>query len=168
MPELITDFGKPLVDIREGKHPCLDTVGISYIPNDTLIDPESRLIILTGPNMGGKSTLMRQTGLLVILAQIGCMVPAQQMTLTPVDRIFTRLGAEDNIIGGESTFLVELQVLFLTTVSKPDKKVTEGLPPWDTRATYDVSKTYLFEIIGWGLFEKSPISFSEPLREINT
>ena len=110
MPELVTDYSKPLVDIREGRHPCLDTVGISYIPNDTLIDPESRLIILTGPNMGGKSTLMRQTGLLVILAQIGCMVPAQQMTLSPVDRVFTRLGAEDNIIGGESTFLVELQV----------------------------------------------------------
>ena len=108
-PELVTDFSKPVVDIRDGKHPCLDTLGIAYIPNDTLIDDESRLIILTGPNMGGKSTLMRQTGLLVILAQIGCMVPAQQMTLTPVDRVFTRLGAEDNIIGGESTFLVELQ-----------------------------------------------------------
>ncbi len=60
--------------------------------------------------MGGKSTLMRQTGLLVILAQIGCQVPASEMTLTPVDRIFTRLGAQDNIIGGESTFLVEMQV----------------------------------------------------------
>lgn len=60
--------------------------------------------------MGGKSTLMRQTGLLVILAQIGCQVPASEMILTPVDRIFTRLGAQDNIIGGESTFLVEMQV----------------------------------------------------------
>lgn len=60
--------------------------------------------------MGGKSTLMRQTGLLVILAQIGCKVPAEEMTFAPVDRIFTRLGAQDNIIGGESTFLVELQV----------------------------------------------------------
>ena len=60
--------------------------------------------------MGGKSTLMRQTGLLAILAHLGCMVPAEQMNLTPIDRIFTRLGAQDNIIGGESTFLVELQV----------------------------------------------------------
>ena len=107
-PVLLTDFNNPVVNIKDGKHPCLDTIGISYIPNDTLIDAESRLIILTGPNMGGKSTLMRQTGLLVILAQIGCMVPAAEMSLSPVDRVFTRLGAEDNIIGGESTFLVEL------------------------------------------------------------
>lgn len=60
--------------------------------------------------MGGKSTLMRQTGLLVVLAQMGCKVPAEEMRLSPVDRIFTRLGAQDNIIGGESTFFVELQV----------------------------------------------------------
>ena len=60
--------------------------------------------------MGGKSTLMRQTGLLVVLAQMGTAVPASEMRLSPVDRIFTRLGAQDNIIGGESTFLVELQV----------------------------------------------------------
>ena len=60
--------------------------------------------------MGGKSTLMRQTGLLSILAHLGCMVPAESMKLVPIDRIFTRLGAQDNIIGGESTFLVELQV----------------------------------------------------------
>ena len=69
-----------------------------------------KTLFFPGPNMGGKSTLMRQTGLLVILAQVGCMLPAEEMKLTPVDRIFTRLGAQDNIIGGESTFLVELQV----------------------------------------------------------
>ena len=79
-PDILTDFSKPVVDIKDGRHPCLDTLGISYIPNDTLIDGDSRLIILTGPNMGGKSTLMRQTGLLVILAQIGCMVPAAEVT----------------------------------------------------------------------------------------
>ena len=78
-PDILTDFSKPVVDIKDGKHPCLDTIGISYIPNDTLIDGDSRLIVLTGPNMGGKSTLMRQTGLLVILAQIGCMVPAAEV-----------------------------------------------------------------------------------------
>ena len=78
-PDILTDFARPVVDIKDGKHPCLDTLGISYIPNDTMIDGDSRLIILTGPNMGGKSTLMRQTGLLVILAQIGCMVPASEV-----------------------------------------------------------------------------------------
>ena len=66
--------------------------------------------------MGGKSTLMRQTGLLVILAQIGCRVPASEMRLSPVDRIFTRLGAQDNIIGGESTFLVEMQVNYFLKI----------------------------------------------------
>jgi len=108
-PDLLTDYSSPTIDIKEGKHPCLDLSGIAYIPNDTFIGSDSNLIILTGPNMGGKSTLMRQTGLLVILAQMGCMVPAESMAITPVDRVFTRLGAEDNIIGGESTFFVELQ-----------------------------------------------------------
>ena len=109
-PTFLTDFSKPTIDIKEGRHPCLDNTGLSYIPNDTEVGGESRLMILTGPNMGGKSTLMRQTGLLVILAQIGCQVPAEEMSLSPVDRVFTRLGASDNIFGGESTFLVELQV----------------------------------------------------------
>jgi len=97
------------ISIKEGSHPCMDLRGEAYIPNDTFLGGEKNLTILTGPNMGGKSTLMRQTGLLVILAQIGCKVPAEEMTFAPVDRIFTRLGAQDNIIGGESTFLVELQ-----------------------------------------------------------
>ena len=109
-PTFLTEFSQPTIDIKEGRHPCLDNTGISYIPNDTQIGGEARLMILTGPNMGGKSTLMRQTGLLVILAQIGCLVPAAEMSLTAVDRVFTRLGASDNIFGGESTFLVELQV----------------------------------------------------------
>jgi len=108
-PSVMTDYNNPTIDIKEGKHPCLDLGGVAYIPNDTYIGSDSNLIILTGPNMGGKSTLMRQTGLLVILAQMGCMVPAQSMAITPVDRVFTRLGAEDNIVGGESTFFVELQ-----------------------------------------------------------
>ena len=108
-PTFITDFSKPTIVIKEGRHPCLDNTGLAYIPNDTEVGGKSRLMILTGPNMGGKSTLMRQTGLLVILAQVGCQVPADQMSLSPVDRVFTRLGASDNIFGGESTFLVELQ-----------------------------------------------------------
>lgn len=97
------------IDICEGSHPCLDLKGETFIPNDTELGKDRNLIIITGPNMGGKSTLMRQTGLLVVLAQIGSMVPATQMKFSPVDRIFTRLGAQDNIIGGESTFLVEMQ-----------------------------------------------------------
>jgi len=106
---VITPRDVPFIDIKEGSHPCLDLGGDAFIPNDTFVGEKRSLIILTGPNMGGKSTLMRQTGLLAILAQLGCMVPAAEMSLSPIDRIFTRLGAQDNIIGGESTFLVELQ-----------------------------------------------------------
>ena len=98
---------------QEGSHPCLDLQGEAFIPNDTLLQDGRNLIVLTGPNMGGKSTVMRQTGLLVVLAQMGTAVPAAEMRLSPVDRIFTRLGAQDNIISGESTFLVELQVRIL-------------------------------------------------------
>lgn len=92
--------------------------GNSYIPNDVglggvsktdLVDEyAARMLLLSGPNMGGKSTLLRQTCLIVILAQIGCRVPADSCVLTPVDRIFTRVGASDRILAGQSTFFVEL------------------------------------------------------------
>lgn len=100
--------GEIFIDIKDGKHPCI--LSDNFIPNDTLIakDGSASVIILTGPNMGGKSTLMRQVGLLTIMAQIGCHVPASSCHLTLVDRIFTRLGANDDILAGQSTFLVEL------------------------------------------------------------
>ena len=93
---------------------CRD--GTSYIPNDVELGGFSsstnsyipRMLLLTGPNMGGKSTLLRQTCLIVILAQLGCRVPAETCRLTPVDRIFTRVGASDRILAGQSTFFVEL------------------------------------------------------------
>ncbi|XP_075263259.1 DNA mismatch repair protein Msh6-like isoform X2 [Convolutriloba macropyga] len=122
-PQIVDSWSTSL-DIQNGKHPCIENaMKGSYIPNNTQLgkymeDPESQscdsqntrssLILLTGPNMGGKSTLMRQTGLLIVLAQIGCFVPAERMSLTPVDRIFTRLGAMDRILCGESTFFVEM------------------------------------------------------------
>ena len=103
--------GKPYLAIHNGCHPSLlPKFGSSLIANDTMInfDSNKSALILTGPNMGGKSTLMRQVGLLVILAHLGCKVPATSMKLTPVDRIFTRMGASDRILAGESTFFVEL------------------------------------------------------------
>jgi len=114
---LIDDNNKPLIDIKNGRHPCLmKTFSGDYIPNDVIIGchdannnwQKNPLVILTGPNMGGKSTLMRQTGLTIILAQMGCYVPAESCRLTPVDRIFTRIGASDKILAGESTFFLEL------------------------------------------------------------
>nr|CAD7440349.1 unnamed protein product [Timema bartmani] len=100
---------KPYLKISNGLHPCLSSMD-GFIPNDTSIgcDDSASLILVTGPNMGGKSTLMRQVGLIIVLAHMGCRVPALSCELTPVDRIFTRLGANDDIMAGESTFLVEL------------------------------------------------------------
>lgn len=114
----------PFLDLRASRHPCVTKTffGDDFIPNDIFIacpggeeeeghDNDKALapcVLVTGPNMGGKSTLMRQCGLVVILAQLGCYVPAESLRLTPVDRVFTRLGASDRIMSGESTFFVEL------------------------------------------------------------
>ncbi|XP_067642764.1 probable DNA mismatch repair protein Msh6 [Eurosta solidaginis] len=100
---------QPFIDIAEGYHPC--AVADNFIPNGLVLgtgETPAPLSILTGPNMGGKSTLMRQVGLLVVMAQIGAHVPAEHCRITVVDRIFTRLGAQDDIMAGQSTFLVEL------------------------------------------------------------
>ena len=100
------------LEIIEGRHPVIErllSAGEKYIPNDTKVDTvENQILILTGPNMSGKSSYLRQTGLIVLLAQIGCFVPAKSAKIGIVDKIFTRVGASDNIAKGESTFLVEM------------------------------------------------------------
>jgi DNA mismatch repair protein MutS len=98
------------LDIVEGRHPVLDAVGETpFTPNDASLDPAScQIVILTGPNMSGKSVFMRQTALLVILAQMGAFVPARTARVGLVDRILTRVGAQDNLARGQSTFLVEM------------------------------------------------------------
>jgi DNA mismatch repair protein MSH6 len=104
--------GDSIIELRQASHPALMNSGDSFIPNDTVIGCEenkSRFVLVSGPNMGGKSTLLRQTCVNVVLAQIGCYVPAERCRLTPVDRIFTRVGANDRIMQGQSTFLVELE-----------------------------------------------------------
>ncbi|XP_052867845.1 probable DNA mismatch repair protein Msh6 [Anopheles cruzii] len=114
VPELLekaSPNGKPLIEIEEGIHPCVGSdVAERYIPNGIEVGDEGRatLVLLTGPNMGGKSTLMRQVGLLAVMAQMGSRIPAQSCRMTIIDRIFTRLGASDDIMAGHSTFLVEL------------------------------------------------------------
>jgi DNA mismatch repair protein MutS len=101
-----------VIDIRQGRHPVLETLmppGEAYIPNDVYLDNDKQqIIILTGPNMAGKSALLRQTGLIVLLAQIGSYVPAREATLGLVDKLFTRVGASDNMARRESTFMVEM------------------------------------------------------------
>ena len=101
-----------VIDIKQGRHPVIETqlpIGEHYVPNDILLDSErQQIIIITGPNMAGKSALLRQTALIVLLAQIGSFVPAESAKIGLVDKIFTRVGASDNISLGESTFMVEM------------------------------------------------------------
>jgi len=101
-----------VIDIRQGRHPVIETqlpIGEHYVPNDILLDQErQQIIIITGPNMAGKSALLRQTALIVLLAQMGSFVPAESARIGMVDKIFTRVGASDNISLGESTFMVEM------------------------------------------------------------
>ncbi|KAM4772473.1 DNA mismatch repair protein Msh6 isoform 1-T1 [Rhinophrynus dorsalis] len=119
---LLPDNGAPFLELKGSRHPCITKTffGDDFIPNDIVIGCKeeeaedcdenngAHCVLVTGPNMGGKSTLLRQAGLLVVMAQLGCYVPAEICRLTPVDRVFTRLGASDRIMAGESTFFVEL------------------------------------------------------------
>ncbi|MGM0479910.1 MAG: DNA mismatch repair protein MutS [Bacteroidota bacterium] len=108
-PNITEDYS---LDIKEGRHPVIEQqmpLGEAYIPNDIYIDNDSQqIMMITGPNMSGKSALLRQTALISLMAQIGCYVPAKRADLGIVDKVFTRVGASDNISSGESTFMVEM------------------------------------------------------------
>tara|TARA_B100001741_G_C16553615_1_gene600949 strand:- start:100 stop:2712 length:2613 start_codon:yes stop_codon:yes gene_type:complete len=108
-PQILDDYG---LIIKNGRHPVIEqqlAVGEEYIANDIYLDrDQQQIIMITGPNMSGKSAILRQTALIVLLAQIGCFVPAESATIGLVDKIFTRVGASDNISQGESTFMVEM------------------------------------------------------------
>ncbi len=101
-----------IIDIKEGRHPVIESqlpVGEIYVPNDVYLDDQSQqLMVITGPNMAGKSALLRQTALVVLMAQMGCFVPATYAHVGLVDKVFTRVGASDNLSRGESTFMVEM------------------------------------------------------------
>jgi len=105
-PELVDAAG---IDIRDGRHPVVEsTLAVPFVPNDLRLDESRRLLVITGPNMGGKSTYMRQTALIVLLACAGSFVPASAARIGPVDRIFTRIGAADDLARAQSTFMVEM------------------------------------------------------------
>ena len=105
-PELSDD---PVLQITEGRHPVVERfIEQPFVPNDLDLHNSRRMLVITGPNMGGKSTFMRQTALIVILARIGSYVPAKAARIGPVDRVFTRIGASDDLAGGRSTFMVEM------------------------------------------------------------
>ncbi|MBL7810079.1 MAG: DNA mismatch repair protein MutS [Saprospiraceae bacterium] len=101
-----------VIDIKEGRHPVIETqlpIGEPFVPNDVMLDSDSvQVILITGPNMAGKSALLRQTALITLMAQMGSFVPAKSARIGWVDKVFTRVGASDNISGGESTFMVEM------------------------------------------------------------
>lgn len=99
----------PGIDILAGRHPVVEANHeASFIANDLALDDDTRMLLITGPNMGGKSTYMRQNAIITLLAHTGCFVPAQKAVIGPVDRIFTRIGAADDLAGGRSTFMVEM------------------------------------------------------------
>ncbi len=104
-PQLVAD---PCLSIVEGRHPVVENQIERFIANDCLLNHDRRLLLITGPNMGGKSTFMRQVALITLLAYIGSYVPATSATIGPIDRIFTRIGATDDLAGGRSTFMVEM------------------------------------------------------------
>jgi DNA mismatch repair protein MutS len=98
----------PMLDIRAGRHPVVERMIEGFVPNDCELHAGRRLMLITGPNMGGKSTFMRQTALIALLARMGSLVPAAAARVGPLDRIFTRIGASDDLAGGRSTFMVEM------------------------------------------------------------
>ena len=105
-PQLTNDA---VLDIEQGRHPVVENlITDPFVANDTRLDSSTNMQIITGPNMGGKSTYMRQVALIVLLAHIGSYVPAQRCVLGPIDRIFTRMGSSDDVAGGRSTFMVEM------------------------------------------------------------
>lgn len=104
-PEFVIDDA---INIVGGRHPVVEQIAQPFIANDVALSPYRQLLLITGPNMGGKSTFMRQTALIVLLAHCGCFVPAQSAILGKIDRIFTRIGASDDLAGGRSTFMVEM------------------------------------------------------------
>jgi DNA mismatch repair protein MutS len=104
-PEFVDE---PLIEIAGGRHPVVEAQVDTFIANDTHLSPARQMLLVTGPNMGGKSTYMRQTALIVLLANCGSYIPAKRARLGPVDQIFTRIGAADDLAGGRSTFMVEM------------------------------------------------------------
>ena len=104
---IITD--KRIIDITNGRHPVVEKVNKSeYVPNDIIMDEKTNILLITGPNMAGKSTYMRQLAINVIMAQIGSFVPAKEAIIPLMDAIYTRIGASDDLVSGESTFMVEM------------------------------------------------------------
>ena len=171
-PKLVKE---PMLKIEGGRHPVVELATRQpFIPNDLNFDDARRMLIITGPNMGGKSTYMRQAALIVILAHIGCFVPAKSATLGPLDRIFTRIGASDDLAGGRSTFMLEMtetanilnnasdQSLVLMDEVGRGTSTFDGLSLAWACAAYIAKKTRAFTLFATHYFELTSLPAELP------
>jgi DNA mismatch repair protein MutS len=171
-PELVDE---PMLHIDGGRHPVVERASREpFIPNDLRFDASRRMLIITGPNMGGKSTYMRQTALIVILAHIGCFVPAQRAILGPLDRIFTRIGASDDLAGGRSTFMLEMTETANILHNATDKslvlmdEVGRGTSTFDglslawACAAFIATKIHAFTLFATHYFELTSLASEAP------
>jgi len=156
-PEISEDYG---IDIRDGRHPVVEAAlkKEGFVPNDTLLDlSENRLLVITGPNMAGKSTYIRQVALIVLLAQMGSFVPASRARIGLVDKIFTRIGASDNLAKGQSTFMVEMmETAQILTEATPRSlvildEVGRGTSTFDGLSIAWAVAEYLHDLAGQGV-----------------
>jgi DNA mismatch repair protein MutS len=159
---VVRDFVRPVVDggfaleIRGGRHPVVETMmpREDFIPNDVKLDEDARVMILTGPNMAGKSTTLRQVGLIVLLAQVGSFVPARAAHVGVVDRIFTRVGASDNLVRGQSTFMVEMnETAAILHGATPRSlvlldEIGRGTSTWDGLSVATATTEHLHDRVG--------------------
>ena len=149
-------FNQTTTQIKNGRHPVIEKVmkDGNYVPNDVYLDKDKFVLLITGPNMSGKSTYMRQLALITIMAQIGCFVPADQAKLTVVDQIFTRIGAADDLVRGQSTFMVEMLEAnqAITHASKQSlillDEIGRGTSTYDGMALAQAIVEYIHDKIG--------------------
>jgi DNA mismatch repair protein MutS len=152
-PEIHSGFG---LEIRAGRHPVVETMmpREEFIPNDVRLDDNARIMVLTGPNMAGKSTVLRQVGLIQLMAQIGSFVPARSARIGLCDRIFTRVGASDNLVRGQSTFMVEMTETAAILNGATGRslvlldEIGRGTSTWDGMSVATAVTEYIHERIG--------------------
>ncbi|MDB4947648.1 MAG: mismatch repair protein MutS [Gemmatimonadetes bacterium] len=156
------EFARPQVDdgfaleIRGGRHPVVETMmpREEFIPNDVRLDHDHRVMVLTGPNMAGKSTVLRQVGLVALMAQVGSFVPAREARVGVVDRIFTRVGASDNLVRGQSTFMVEMnETAAILHGATPRSlvlldEIGRGTSTWDGLSVATATTEHLHDAVG--------------------